>query len=386
MKPVDGPDGEALLAAAIAGHDSPDVETLARSLDYRDSPWSSLGYSAMDNLVYGRETEIEAAGVPLYVVTGWLDAATTDGALARFASFSNRQTVHVAPLSHGGGHDTDPFDAVDAPPVFSEEEQLERLERFFTAYLEDGGEPPPAGLAYHVMGADVWKRTEVWPPEGFETRIYHLAGDGRLALEPPTEAGAADTYPVDFDVGTAESSRWKTQLRGSDVVYDRRAATAPRLATYTSRPFDRDMELTGTVVASLWLTSDRSDGALHAYLEDVAPDGTVRYLSEGVLRLEHRRVADGPPLYPTFGPYHSFLEKDAAPMPAGEPQRVALGLYATSALIRRGHRLRITIAGADATSFARVPPGGPAPEWTIHRGARLASTLEVPLRSWEPLE
>jgi putative CocE/NonD family hydrolase len=173
-----------------------------------------------------------------------------------------------------------------------------------------------------------------------------------------------------------------TQLGGGDVVYDRRKEMDKKLLTYQSAPFEADMELTGTVVLDLWMSSDQPDGALHAYLEDIAPDGTVRYLSEGILNLKHRKVSEEEPLHPVFGPYHSFLEKDASPMPLAEPQLVSLGLYATSALIKEGHRLRIAIGGADKTSFQRVPKEGPAPNWIIYRTAEMSSKIIVPLRAF----
>lgn len=384
VKPVDGPEGERLLRAAVADHDSPNIEALLSSVEFRDSVWSPHGYTAMDALPYGRHKEVEASGVPLYVVTGWFDAASADGALARLVSLDNRQSVFIGPFSHGGDADTDPYEPADAPLVWSRLEQLRRLEAFFAAYLKNEGHPPAPGLRYYVLGAGRWKHTEVWPPAGGETRMYYLSGRQHLRTHPPHEPGE-DTYRVDFDIGTAAHSRWMTQLEGADVIY-RRRLEARGLLTYQTPPFRQDMELTGTPVLTLWLTSDRPQGALHVYLEDVAPDGTVRYLTEGILDLKHRRVRPGAPIYPTFGPHHSYLAADAEPMPVGEPQQVALGLYAISALIRRGHSLRIAIAGADAPWFARVPETGPPPLWTLHWGSGLSSRLEVPLRPWREVQ
>jgi hypothetical protein len=334
----------------------------------------------MDNQPFGRRRQIEASGVPLYVVTGWFDAATSDGALARFASFSNPQSVHIGPFSHGGDHDTDPYKPEHAPLAWARAEQLARLEAFFAPYLLGQGTTPDDGLSYYVMGADRWLHTEVWPPPGMETQTYRLAAGHRLADDPSLQAGS-DRYQVDYGVGTANATRWMTQLDGADVFYPR-SSGAEGLLAYQTLPFEQDMELTGTVVLVLWLSTDRDAGAIHAYLEDVAPDGTARYLSEGVLDLKHRRVAPGPPPYPVFGPYHSFLEADTAAMPLHQPERVALGLYATSALIRKGHAIRVAISGADATSFARVPAAGSAPRWSIHRSPGMPSTVALPLRPW----
>ncbi|MGE0621674.1 MAG: CocE/NonD family hydrolase [Pseudomonadales bacterium] len=381
-KPVDGPDGRDLLREAVAEHNSQDPRAMVQTLQYRDSSWGTASYSSLDNQAYARKPEIEASGVPLYVVAGWFDAATVEGALARFASFSNPQTVMLAPFSHGGGHDTDPFKVVDAPPVLSQREQLDRVEAFFAAHLKDEGEPPPNTLTYYIMGGDTWRTTDNWPPAGFAERRYYLAGDGQLADVPAPEA-ASTPYTVDFSAGTAPDTRWMTQLGGGDVSYPDRNAAAAKNAVFTTPPFAEDMELTGKATLTLHLTSDQPDGALHAYLDAVAPDGTAHYLTEGVLRLKHRKVSPEPPVYPHFGPYHSFLEKDAAPMPVGEPEAVALGFYATSVKIPAGYRLRLGLAGADATSFARVPEEGPAPNWLIHHGGALASELAVPLRAWE---
>lgn len=382
VKPVDGPEGKKLLEEAVAEHNSPEVKTMISQLEYRDSPVSSLGYSSMENNAYGRKEAIESSGIPLYIVAGWMDAATADGALARFAAFDNPQSVYIAPFSHGGGNDTDPYKAADGQLAWSTQEQMDRLEHFFAAYLKEEGTPPELGLNYYIMGAGSWKQTAVWPPEGFDTLTYYLRADNQLSAEMPTEEAAADGYTVDFGVGTASTSRWMTQLGGGDVVYDRNRPELAKLLTYQTEPFEQDMELTGTVVLDLWLASDRPDGVVHAYLEDVAPDGTIRYLTEGVLRLKHRKVSEETPFYPTFGPYHSYLEKDAEPMPLGEPQQVSMGLYATSALIKAGHRLQVRISGADATTFERIPKEGPAPQWEVFRSSERASQVRAPVREW----
>lgn len=380
IKPVDGVNGRT-LSAAIEEHDSPDPATLVESLQYRDSHWGDVGYSSLESQAYARRDEIESSAVPMYVTAGWFDAATVEGSLARFASFSNPQTVVLGPFSHGGGNDTDPFRPIDADPVWSQREQVDRLERFFAAYLKDEGTPPPRSLSYYVMGGERWQTTDRWPPAGFDKRHYYLEADGLLAPS-PAPIHSQTNYTVDFETGTEPATRWMTQLGGGDVVYDERKAATANAARFVSPPMEADMELTGTVTVTLYLSSDQPEGAVHAYLDAVAPDGATYYLSEGVLNLEHRRVSADVPVYPHFGPYHSYLEKDAEPMPVDGPTEVALGLYPTSALIPEGYRLQLSLTGADATSFARIPAQGAAPNWQIHQGGVTASKIAVPLRPW----
>jgi predicted acyl esterase len=63
----------------------------------------------------------------------------------------------------------------------------------------------------------------------------------------------------------------------------------------------------------------------------------------------------------------------------GEVVTVRFALFPTSLVLRRGHRLRPALAGADAGLFARYPAAGPV-AWTVHRERDRASFLEVPVK------
>jgi hypothetical protein len=69
------------------------------------------------------------------------------------------------------------------------------------------------------------------------------------------------------------------------------------------------------------------------------------------------------------------------PVVPGETFTLAFKLFATAALIRRGHRLRLAIAGADHDTFAPIPAGR-AEHFTIHRGGVEPSEITLPLRPW----
>ena len=315
VKPVAG--DEAFLREAVAQHDSPKVAEMVRSLEFRDSPWGATEVLPSQNSPYGLKTLIERSGVPMFVVTGWFDAATTNGALARFATFSNPQTLWIGAFSHGGDYDTDPFKAADEPSTWTGTEQLDKVLAFFERHRSDkpSQKPQPNEINYYVNGANGFVRTRTWPPTHLQPRTYYFGSNNTLNT---TQPGARhfDRYIIDPATATASTSRWNTQLGGGDVIYDLRNEMADRMLTYTSPEFSADTEVTGSVVLDLWMTSDQPEGALHAYLEDVAPDGKVRYLTEGVLNLLHRANTKNP-VYPVFGPAHSFLSRDAKPVPVG---------------------------------------------------------------------
>jgi putative CocE/NonD family hydrolase len=374
---------QAFLAQAVAMHDSPDVAGMVQQLTYRDSAWGSSEVTPTRNLPYGRKREIERSNVPMFVVTGWFDAATTNGALARFATFSNPQEVWIGAFSHGGEHDTDPYNAPDAPSQWSQADQLERVLAFFEHHRNQNGQTSrhvESTLHYYVNGTGKFRRTQVWPPQHLKPRRYYLGPDHTLN-EKLSSARRFDRYIVDPTTTTAHSSRWQTQLDGADVIYDRRAEMAEKSLVYTSAGFDSDTELTGSVVLDLWMTSDQPEGVLHAYLEEVAPDGQVRYLTEGVLNLLHRKNTDNP-FYPVFGPAHSFLERDARPIPTGRMYSFSTTLYATSALIKQGHKLRLSMAGANSPAFASVPAEGSPPQWNVYFGPTSPSSMTIHAAPW----
>ena len=126
-----------------------------------------------------------------------------------------------------------------------------------------------------------------------------------------------------------------------------------------------------------------ADPCVFAYLEDIAPDGTVTYMTEGQLRALHRRIAapDTLPYDPGPAP-HSFRRCDAMPVTAGEKFTLAFKLYAVAALIRKGHRLRLAIAGADAGTF-RLPTNDLSERFEIFRGGQELSKLTLPFRPWK---
>ena len=167
------------------------------------------------------------------------------------------------------------------------------------------------------------------------------------------------------------------------MVYPDRADEDKKLLTYTGAPLESDLEITGTPVLTIEMSSTASDGALHAYLEDVSGQGRVTRVDEGVFRIINRKEVDPKRLpYEPIGPAHSFLRKDAEPLTPGKPAKIRFSLLPTSILLRKGHRIRVALAGADAAVFQRYPPEG-IPTWTVRRERLMPSFIELPIKRSE---
>ncbi|MGA8860441.1 MAG: CocE/NonD family hydrolase, partial [Candidatus Sulfotelmatobacter sp.] len=377
--PVDADPGGRHLAELVRQHHNLNVADAVAKVEFRDD---RVGPFTLGELSpYGLRRQIEASKVPMMVWCGWLDGGGGEDALTRYENFSNPQVVVIGPLSHGGGFNVDPFGLKHTPPVPSTEEQFKMEADFFDRVLRsDTPEPIESSIQYYTMGEGQWHTTKTWPPAGLSTDNLYFREHNTLSAAAPSAASASDSYTVDFTASTGNQSIWATGFGGGDVVYPDRASEDEKLLVYTSTPLETDMEITGTPVLTLEMSSTTSDGALHTYLEDVSPDGRVTYVDEGILRMIDRKEVDPKSLpYVPLGPPHSFLRKDAEPLTPGEPARIRIGLYPTSVLLHKGHRIRVALAGADAAVFQRYPADG-TPIWTMYREGHRASFIELPVR------
>lgn len=389
VKRVDADRNGKVLAQLVREHHNMNVAEAVDKAEFRDDVLATeMGAIRFADISpYGLRKQIEASHVPMMVWCGWLDANPCEGALTRYHTLSNPQLLVIGPLSHGGSFNVDPFAAKHLPPVPSRDDQFKMEADFFDQILRNEAprnETPTkieSSIQYYTMGEGKWHTTKMWPPEGVTGERLYFAEGNTLTASAPATRGSADSYTIDFAASSGTQTRWHTQLGGGDVVYPDRVAEDKKLLTYTSAPLQTDLEITGSPVLTLEMASTTSDGAIHAYLEDVAPTGRVTYLDEGIFRLIHRKEVDPTSLpYEPIGPAHSFMRTDAEPMNPGEVVKIRFSLFPTSVLLQKGHSIRIALAGADASLFQRYPATG-TPTWTVYRGGERSSFIELPMRN-----
>jgi putative CocE/NonD family hydrolase len=383
VKPVDGERGRELLQLAIGEHAANgDAYHLARSIVYRDQSLAGLNMCVDDLAIHKYRAEITRSNTALFGWGSWMDAGTADAVIRRFLSYDNARRAVIGAWDHGGRLQASPYRTSNLPADPPLPDQWREMVRFFDAYLKEGDELVRSEkvLFYYTMGEERWKRTGVWPPQPVVPRRWYLAEDGGLSPTAPGSETGADTYRVDFEASTGPHNRWweLSALERRTVIYGDRAEAGRHMLTYTTRPLVEDIEITGHPLVTLYVTSTETDGAFFVYLEDVDEAGRVTYVTEGQLRALHREVCPDPPPYTNQVPYRTFKAADAMPLVPGEIAELSFGLHPTSVLIRKGHQLRIGVAGHDAGTFARVPVDG-APVMTIARNRGYASYVELPV-------
>ncbi|MEW6251574.1 MAG: CocE/NonD family hydrolase, partial [Planctomycetota bacterium] len=398
VRPITGA-GDALLDVLADHARNPHVFEAARRIEFRDDLFSGVGVDDISPLL-GPESHVRSAAIRRIV--GWQDAGTARGALRSFNTLAAPDHVVIlAPQTHTGNFAADPYHFGEPEPILKLALTMEiwAARSFFDAFIKtdtvaqpaaplEGRAARPGWLAhlwpvasreviYWTFVENAYKSTPVWPPEGFEQQRWYLAPEAALSLTAPDakSGGGVDVYTVDFEATTGLENRWFSGMSGVPIRYLDRAEQDTRLLVYETPPFVEAVELTGHPLLSLHVASTHEDGAFYAYLEDVALDGTVVYLTEGQLRAIHRKVSEPPaagsgwgaqPPAALFGPYHSFRRDDAWPLVPGEVAEITFDLHPISTLIVAGHRLRLALGGHDADTFIQYPAEG-TPVWTVYR-------------------
>lgn len=366
---VDGTGG----SAHANGSDPSTYEAVLRA-PHRDDSLAGFTYDDISGLA--RQPVISDSGVAEYALASWYDAAFARGALERFVRGAGTQFLTIGPWNHGGSHFVDPLRPRLGAEPHVHVELRAMLRSIGRRLATPESSPPVHALRYYTLGEGRWHSSKSWPPRGVSTVPVYLASGRRLAHGKPAPGQAAPTrYRVVREASSGDATRWHTTMCGWPVAYEDRAERDSMLSTFTSPPLARPITITGSPWAKLWFSATSPDASVFVYLEAVAPDGGVVYLTEGQLRVCHRATQGLTPL----GPAHSFKRRDAAPLGRGEITALDIGLLPISARVPSGHRLRLAIAGADCGIFATVPPSGSVTFSIYHDSAR-RSALNLPVQ------
>jgi putative CocE/NonD family hydrolase len=315
--------------------------------DTRDDWWRSTAPSER----YGD------VAAPALHVGGWYDlfvAGTVENfsRLRREAATEEArdgQRLVVGPWSHGNYGDTVgamQF-GIDAPWGGGDTTAFHLA--WFDRHLRDVPGPDGAPVRLFLMGANRWIDEDDWPVPGTRPERWFLCGGGVLSTEPPVGDEPADEYSYDphDPVPTLGGA---TFVPGYPVGFrtgahdQREVEQRPDVLVYTGPPLADDLDVIGSVEATLHVATSAPDTDFTAKLVDVHPDGRAYGVCDGILALRHR---DG-------------LDR-ALPATPGEPYEVRIALGPTANRFRAGHRIRLEVSSSNFPRFARNPNNGTRP-------------------------
>lgn len=333
------------------------------------------------------ERRLATIEVPTYLVAGWYDEFIAENLInyERQAKNPGEVRLIVGPWHHNlEDIQVSRIGLVPTPDRYVDRYYHE-MERFFDHHLKQGSgnrmEAPGRVLIY-VMGTNQWRYENEWPLSRAVTKPLYLGsdghantdkGDGRLSWSAPAGTQLPDSYdynPLDPVRSVEGLGAWNLLTVGR--MGDRSAIECRQdVLVYSTPPLEDEVEVTGTVQATLYAASSAPDTDFVINLIDVYPDGHTQYLCNGLIRASYR---DG-----------SGERKLIEP---GQVYEYRFDLRPTSNCFRKGHRIRIEVTSSDMDRYARNQNVADAPgttanvaiaRQTIHHSGEWVSRLDLPV-------
>jgi len=288
---------------------------------------------------------------------GWFDTfcqGTLDSFVGRQTQGAEgargAQMLVMGPWTHGGitrGKQGDLTFPGAKPP------QQYDLLLWFAHYLkgEDNAVAKAKPVAYYTMGdcdapdapGNRWQFADAWPVPATETPFYFYK-DGTLATaNPPADAPFRE---YTFDPANPCPTVGGRNLTIPAGPRDQRPVEGRGdVLTFTTEPLEAPVEVTGRLLAKVFVSSSARDTDLSVRLSDVYPDGRSMLMSDGILRLRYRESLEKP-----------------VPLEPGKVYEVTVDLWSTSLVFNTGHRIRVAVTSSNHPRFD-VNPGTGQP-WT----------------------
>jgi uncharacterized protein len=234
---------------------------------------------------------------------------------------------------------------------------------WFDRYLKNmpnGAESLP-NVTQWVWGHEHFQTSTDWPHPRAQAGRYFLQSGGGLDTVSPVAAAAPSMVIQQPFNGVCSESSMQISLGIFGYAplpcwYEDNIVQMAE-ATFDTAPMEQDFYINGPIQADIWMSTTAQDAGLVVRVSDLEPDGTARSLTSGLQTISLRAVDAGKSRYldgQMIQPWHPFLAESVEPVASGTIVKVPVEIFPTSALIRQGHRLRISV-GASNFPFATMP-------------------------------
>ena len=352
--PVDGPDGERLRdearAQAVARYANASVsekmsEVLSEFCDVAaENSAKIMKNPANATPIMQRIDQLNACGAATYIFGGWWDMAFVNDQISLYRSLTVPKKILTGPWTH------------------SQFEFGYEFLRWFDHWLKeiDNGimdELPMHYCTSDFHGGKKWYGARDWPLTQTRALALYATEVGVLTEKIPERSDLSHT--VDHGINNGRATRTQYMFNAMRLSYPRLNERAARCLSFETAPLERPVEITGVPSVHVNLSCDKEDLSLMVTLEQIDDDGNAYYLSEGVLNLKHRQVStpDSVHIEPHW---HSENKTESLPVIPGEPMQIDLDMFAVSARLEKGHRIRIALAFADTENYAMPTYDPPA--------------------------
>jgi len=252
---------------------------------------------------------------------------------------------------------------------------------------------------------DHFSSTTEWPHPLAQAERWYLQDNHQLSRTAPSaEAEAIMTQPehpsgraynanglLGFELhindGTQCSrsfDQWTLGLNLPTPCFSNSDLVDQQRLIFESEPMTEDYYINGPIQADIWIDSTVTEAVVSVQVEEVSQRQSLP-LTNGQLLASGRandvtrsRFMDGEMIQP----YHYFTEEASQPLVPGEIVKLQIEIFPTSAIIRRGNKLRISISPSNqAQAMLNYPRQAQAEGGitTIHISPEYPSSVVLPI-------
>lgn len=232
--------------------------------------------------------------------------------------------------------------------------------RYFDYYLKgirNGTETIPA-VTYYVMGpfdgspssGNVWRTADTWPIPSTATAFY-LMPDQKITERLASAQNGEISF--EYDPSNPVPTMGGRNLFLESGPKDQRPLEQRKdVITFTSEPLQEDIEITGRILANLYVASDHKNCDIVVRFSDVYPDGRSLLISDGLFHI-------CPAAEKSDDAAASAQPKEEA---SQKPKDIVVDLWSTSIVLAKGHRIRFSISGSNYPKFEKIDQLNPLAE------------------------
>ena len=235
--------------------------------------------------------------------------------------------------------------------------------RWFDQYVKglDVGADSLPNVTQYVLGYGHYVTASDWPHPDASARRLYLRGDKSLDTAAPA-AGEASNNVAQLPIQglcSISTSQWTAGLLGLiPLPCFENSNSAERWAIkYETEPMTEDFYFNGPVQADIWMSTTALDAGLSVRVDDVDESGLAKSLTNGLQTASLRAVDDSRSRKldgQTIQPWHPYSQAAVQEVGSGNIVLVPVEVFPTSAMIAKGHRLRVAVGASNLPQG--VPP------------------------------
>lgn len=292
--------------------------------------------------------QIHYPSIPTIHVGGYYDQEDLNGPQIMYEHLEKKDTFNrnyliLGPWYHGGwaaakGDSLGKIDFENNTSAYFQKLQKKWFDHWLKGKQE---EKFPEAVCFQT-GSNQWRSYDSWPPKDSRKEKLYLQPDGSCSFEKPSKVIGKVSYvsdpakPVPYrqlpiEATYGKGSRWRTW----QVEDQRFATTRPDVISFTGKPLEKNLTITGNVKAVLKLSTTGTDADFIVKLIDVYPGFDTASLEmsgyEFPVTMEVFR-----------GRFRKSFEKPV-PFVPGRADEVVIDLHQVNHTFLKGHQLKVQI-------------------------------------------